>query len=141
MPYLKNPYFIVCYRRKEDIIKSLKKRNGLSEEKSSRLIDIYNSRIENFFQKNSHLPRIDFSYDDIVNNKKKFVKKLENFLGFRIPFYKKVAIYFFIKSPKKMKKLEKKLKNKKRNKFFIYLKVGIKNPKRIFLKIKKIFNR
>lgn len=48
MPYLENPYFIVCFRNPYEVAKSLQKRNGFSLEKGLALATIYNERLLNF---------------------------------------------------------------------------------------------
>jgi hypothetical protein len=48
MPYLENPYFIVCFRNPYEVAKSLQKRNGFSLEKGLALAITYNERLLSF---------------------------------------------------------------------------------------------
>jgi hypothetical protein len=81
LPYLQNPYFIVCYRNVVDIATSLQKRAGLEEDKSLKLIEIYNNRIDSFFKNHLNLKRLDLSYEDIRKNPHKEIENIIHFLG------------------------------------------------------------
>lgn len=50
LPFLTNPYFIVCHREPMAVAKSLEQRENLEVEDGIRLIKIYEERINNFFR-------------------------------------------------------------------------------------------
>lgn len=84
LSYLKNPYFIVCYRTPEEVAKSLKRRDNLSIEDGIKIKNIYDSRIKIFFEKNSKLDRLDLNYKEVTMNSKKWVRKIINFLELKV---------------------------------------------------------
>ncbi|HEC68495.1 MAG TPA: glycosyltransferase [Candidatus Desulfofervidus auxilii] len=81
LPYLENPYFLICYRNPLSIAESLKRRDGTSIEFGLKLTGIYNQRIVDFLEKHPHLKKIYLPYEDIVSYPELWLKKLVNFLG------------------------------------------------------------
>jgi len=80
LPYLTNPYFIVCHRNKQSIAESLKRRNNMDISISKKLADTYEKRIEKFFQENSYLKRLNLVYENIIKDPKKYVMEIIDFL-------------------------------------------------------------
>lgn len=81
LPFLKNPYFIVCYRNAEAVAKSLtnKKNRFPMEENPMKVISIYNERLSNFLNKVDY-PRLHVNYEDYFIDPRKQVTKIKNFL-------------------------------------------------------------
>jgi len=50
MPFLKNPHFIACYRKPQDVAESLYKRDGVPIEKGISLAKEYNRRMLSFLK-------------------------------------------------------------------------------------------
>ena len=50
MPYLKNPHFIACYRKPQEVAESLFKRDQMPIDKGISLAKIYNKRIFSFLK-------------------------------------------------------------------------------------------
>jgi len=103
LPYLENPFFIVCSRNNSDIVSSLKKRDGLEVEKSLELIETYNKRIESFFKNHSNLKKLDLSYEKIRKNPRMEIEKIINFLGINQNERKIHRAVNFVASDQKMK--------------------------------------
>jgi len=86
LPYLKNPYFIICHRKDEDIINSIQRRiadrgdKKMSQKEIKDLINIYKQSIKDFFNKNNDLRRLDINFEDINNNQEEYIEKLIGFL-------------------------------------------------------------
>ena len=79
LPFLVNPYFIVCYRNPLAIAKSLNKRNKFSIEDSLKLVLIYSNRI-NYFLHKIKFPKLYLSYEDYFIDPKREITKIKNFL-------------------------------------------------------------
>jgi hypothetical protein len=82
LPYLKNPHFIVCYRDKRAIAKSLNKRNGFSIDKGINLCNTYNKRLT-ILLKNKKIPKLELNYENFFVNEKKEIDKISKFLGIK----------------------------------------------------------
>lgn len=81
LPYLTNPYFIVCRRDIKAISRSLRRRDQLDFRSGERLTKIYRERIDDFFRRNPHLPRLHLSYEIATSDPETTVKKIIEFLG------------------------------------------------------------
>jgi hypothetical protein len=101
LPYLENPYFIVCYRNNFDIASSLNRRDGLEIEECYLLIDTYLKRIDDFFKKHPSLKKLDLSYEDIRKNPRIEIEKIIHFLGINQDDKKIPRAINFIASDKK----------------------------------------
>ena len=66
LPYLKNPYFVVCYREPKEIAQSLWRRDKTKIKDNLELIKIYYQRVNQFLKKYSNLPRIIVSFNEIM---------------------------------------------------------------------------
>jgi len=84
LPYLNNPYFIVCHRGFQDIAKSLKRRNRIEFEKGIRLAEIYEERIEDFFITNLNLRRLDIVYEEMLTDRERILRNIVDFLGIQV---------------------------------------------------------
>ncbi len=80
LPYLNNPYFIVCYRKSAGVTQSFYRRYKMEYEKVIKLKKIYDERIEKFFKKYPKFKRFDVYYEKIISNPKEFVDGILNFL-------------------------------------------------------------
>jgi len=80
LPYLENPYFLVCHRDASAIARSLKRRNNMKLEKGLKLTQIYNQRIERFFKRHNGLKRLDLFYEKITANPPEGVEKIVDYL-------------------------------------------------------------
>ncbi len=79
LPHLKNPYFIVCRRRKKAVNKSLQKRS-LLEIDGKKLWKKYNQRIDKFFKKHSDLKKIEVEYEKFVRQPQQNIDEIISFL-------------------------------------------------------------
>ena len=61
LPYLKNPYFIVCHRQAKVVAESLLQRNRIEIQEGRKLWEIYEKRIDIFFKEFSKLKRLDLN--------------------------------------------------------------------------------
>ena len=84
LPYLTNPYFIVCHRNYHAIAESLRRRNGMKIEKGVKLAEIYEERIESFFCAHPELPRLDIRYEDVLAAPERELRKIINFLEIQV---------------------------------------------------------
>lgn len=106
LPYLENPYFIVCYRNDIDIATSLHERDGLEIEKSLKLIELYNKRIDSFFKKHSSLKKLDLFYENIIKNPRVEIEKIIRFLEIKQDDKKIRLIINFIASDQKKRQIK-----------------------------------
>jgi hypothetical protein len=83
LPFLTNPYFIICQRNPLAIARSLKKRDGLSVEMGIKINEIYNQRITNFFQRNPELKRMFISYEKMVAEPEQAVRGIIQFIDLK----------------------------------------------------------
>jgi hypothetical protein len=109
IPYLKNPYFIICHRKNTEIANSLKRRDGYEIKKGLDLVNIYNNRIDNFFNQYENLNKIDLDYEDFLNNPEQNIVKLIDFLYLDVGKERIVQLSNFVKSKESIKKVSKKL--------------------------------
>ncbi len=84
LPFLENPYFIVCYRNKREIIKSLIRRDKMNFEYASRLIDLYYERITKFFEAHRDLRRINVKYEEMMRKPRVVLEKIICFLDIQV---------------------------------------------------------
>ncbi len=125
IPYLNNPYFIVCYRKPAGVTQSFYRRYKMEYEKVIKLKKIYDERIENFFKKYPKFKRFDVYYEKIISNPKEFVDNILNFLDISIKRKEYNKAIKFIKPLQKVRKISKRLKIKK------IIKEGIMKPWKI----------
>ncbi len=81
LPYLVNPYFIVCQRQPLAVAKSLKKRDGLDIEVGLKICAEYNRRLNKFFAQNPGLKKMFIAYEQAVAEPFKTARALADFLG------------------------------------------------------------
>ncbi len=81
LPYLKNPYFIICHRNPKNISASLKQRDGKDIDSSLKLIQIYETRILNFIKKYPKLKNFHIWYEKFISNPEPILRELTWFLG------------------------------------------------------------
>jgi hypothetical protein len=96
LPFLKNPYFIICQRDKTSISKSLNKRNGFQIKKGLELSELYLTELKLLSKKRS-IPKLKLNYEDFFKSELKEINKIKKFLD--------------IKGNKNIKLVEKKLKH------------------------------
>ena len=108
-PYLENPYFIVCYRKAEDIARSIAERaetmtqEDVPFEFSRDLTRAYNDRIKVFFKAHPKEKRLNIFYDNVIDNPEKYVRKIASFLKLK----PNRAAIDFIMNPEEKKKEKK----------------------------------
>lgn len=78
---LKNPYFIICEREKDDIAKSLKVRNRIPLWAGKKLAQIYERRIIDFLTEYSICKVLKVRYETLKHNPHQIVCELDKFLG------------------------------------------------------------
>lgn len=84
LPYLTNPYFIVCHRDFKAIAESLRQRDGMKIEQGIRLAGIYEKRIEDFFGAHPELRRVDITYEEMLAAPEKELRKIIDFLEIEV---------------------------------------------------------
>lgn len=119
LPGLKNPFFIFVSREKKDVAKSLKRRNGLTKEKSFDLINQYEKHLERAKVKTSEYPQLFISMEAIKKDPVKEVTRMADFLGIPLSEIQKKEIQSFILPTPKLRLLQAKLKIKKAIKFLL----------------------
>lgn len=134
LPYLENPYFIVCYRDSEKIAHSLEKRNKMKIEKGMKLSEVYNSRIKNFFQSNLNFKKLELSYEKVIEYPERHLKRIISFLEISPSKEQYQKALGFILSPERKERL------KKIRRFQLFLLKKIAFPQRALRFVyKKIF--
>ncbi|MCK4257687.1 MAG: sulfotransferase [Halanaerobiales bacterium] len=106
MPFLFNPYFIVCYRDSLAIAQSLRQRENMEIETGINLAKIYQKRISNFFEKYPNLLRMELSYDNVVAKSKREINRIINFLNLKVSNEQIKAAKKIILSPNEKKQLQ-----------------------------------
>jgi len=125
LPFLTNPYFIVCYRNPEAIAKSLKKRDDMDREKALWLTEIYVKSIKEFFKRHPELKYMEIQYEKVIENPKDAIQKLIEFLGIN-PTQKQINdALSLVLPPEQVEKLQKELKRKE---ILLLMKDVIRNP-------------
>lgn len=84
LPFLTNPYFIICNRNPIGVAKSLAERENWKVEDCIKLIEIYKERINNLFYRFNNLQKLDINYENIVTNPEKEIDSIINFLGIKV---------------------------------------------------------
>ncbi|GAG72835.1 unnamed protein product, partial [marine sediment metagenome] len=110
LPYLSNPYFIVCHRETMDVAESLQRRNDMEIQKGIKLREIYKERICKFFTEFPKLRKIDLYYKDVMQDPKECVRKIVNFLNIQVNKEEHQKAINFILPKGKIHKLEKKVR-------------------------------
>ncbi len=111
LSYLTNPYFLVCHRNHEEIVKSLKRRDDMEHKENlgineaKKLIEVYKRRIEAFFTKYSDLPKLDLIYDSVINEPQKWVKEIIEFLELESTEEQRRRAINFIKPKKEIEEI------------------------------------
>ncbi len=143
LPYLRNPYFIVCKRRKTDIIKSVLKIKKNNINHISKVIDAYNERINNFFTRHKHLKKLEVKYENLIKTPQKEIRKIIDFLEIsptKEEFEKAVRM---VLPKKRIKRFSNKLKNDKKIKLkrlIYYFRWCVNYPNK-FLRIPRVLYR
>jgi len=110
LPYLHNPYFIVCHRHAKAVAESLLKRDGMEIQEGIKLWEIYEKRIYIFFKKFSKLKRLELYYENIIVEPQEAVKKISDFIDLKTSKEKYKKAIDFILPKEKIYKLGKKLR-------------------------------
>jgi len=135
-PYIDNPYFIVCHRKEQAIARSLYDREGINRDKSIRLKKIYEDRINKFFKENDY-SRLDIYYEDVLDQSRKNLERIIDFLKLNPQKRQKKEAENFIMPKKEIKKLSFKLRIKN------WVKKATKNPHKlplyVFNKLKLLY--
>lgn len=105
LPYVNNPYFVVCYRKADEIAISLKKRDNFNIEHAKKLKEIYDKRIEEFFRNNIVLNRLNLYYNAALYNPAKYIDKIIRFLELEISKDHRNRAINLILSKKELNKL------------------------------------
>jgi len=80
LPFLRNPYVILCKRNPIQIAESLQKRSGTSREEGLRMTRMYEERIKEFVERNPDLRTLEISYEEMLIDAQGTVGKLIAFL-------------------------------------------------------------
>lgn len=110
LPCLANPYFLVCRRDPNSITESLKRRNKMEIKVGKRLAEIYEERIDDFFNEHPELQKLDLFYEEITSNPEKWIKKIVDFLEIRVSEKKYREAVKLILPNEKVRKLSKRVK-------------------------------
>ncbi len=84
LPYLINPFFIVCYRDNTAIAKSLLNRNSLNIEQGVALSQYYNKLIKQFINKNNGIQLLEMQYEETRSKPIEAAEKIAKFLSIQI---------------------------------------------------------
>jgi len=96
LPYLINPHFIIILRNPIDVAKSLVRHAKIDFCEALKLNFFYNSQIVGFLEKYPSLPKFYISFEDLINNPEKEVKRMADFLGLELTEEKMKKIESFI---------------------------------------------
>lgn len=130
LPYLDNPYFLVCHRDASAIARSLKRRDNMRLEQGIKLTKIYNKRIERFFKMHNGLNRLDLFYEKITSNPKEGVEKIVDYLEIQPSEQVFQKALYLIVPREQMQKISKEMrKTEKQQKIKNQIKEAIANPK------------
>lgn len=80
IPYIQNPFVIICDRDIEDSTTSLYKMDQLSLNNAERVQKIYRNRIKSFCRTHRQIPKIIIEYNNFVNNSEMYIDKIISFL-------------------------------------------------------------
>lgn len=122
IPYVINPYFIVCYRDAFDVANSLYKREKMDIDYGIKLKDLYDKRINMFFNKYRGLKRYNVKFQDIKNNPSRYIEEIINFLDMNVTNEDYVKGINFVLPSKEVKNISKKVL------LAHYIQEGIKKP-------------
>lgn len=111
LPFLTNPYFIVCRRNPMAVAKSLEQRENMKLKDSISLTKSYEERINNFFQKFTNMRRVDINYEDVIGDSEKEIDKIIDFLGIKVSKKQYQEALGMILTPKDIQKLRDKINN------------------------------
>lgn len=114
LPYLTNPYFIVCQRDHQAIAKSLRRRDNMEIEEGIRLAKIYEERINDFFKANPKLRMLDIAYEEMLAVPEKQLKRTIDFLEIRVSQEQYQEALKFVLPKEKIDQLSKKVRAKER---------------------------
>jgi len=114
LPYLTNPYFIVCHRDYRAIAESLRRRDGMEIEEGIKLAEIYEERIEGFFRAHPELPRLDIRYEDVLAAPERMLRKIIDFLEIQVSQEQYQEALQLILPREKVRQLSKKERMKER---------------------------
>lgn len=112
LPYLKNPYFLVCHRDTLAIAKELKERDKMEIREGENLTKVYEERINEFFQKYPELKRLDLYYEEVTSHPEKWLKEIINFLKIKPTEQQYNEALNMIRHPKEMENLSLKMRIK-----------------------------
>jgi hypothetical protein len=136
-PHLDNPYFVICIRDKDQVVKSLKKRNPLlSQELATTAYKRYNEDIKKFLDNNPETKSLKLYYSKILKDPKPEIQKLIDFLDISVSSDTYTKINNFIQKPSEKKKLSYKL-----NAIPAYPKTIIDFLKMVLRRISNIFDQ
>lgn len=79
LPYLRNPYLIICKRDKEDIIRSIIRRDNFDYEKARALTDYYIKEI-NTVKDRYDLPTLEIDFKEFLFNPKDVIDDISKFI-------------------------------------------------------------
>jgi len=80
IPYLKNPYILICQREPDQIAESLWKRNQFERKTSLDLTEIYQRRIDDFLEANPLIPSMKLPYGEVVQKPRQWISEIAEFL-------------------------------------------------------------
>lgn len=83
LPFLENPFFILCRRDIESIAASLEKRSAVPFQEGVRLAQLYEKRIETALNSHEEYPRLEIAYEELLKNPAGVIQTLIAFLDIR----------------------------------------------------------
>lgn len=110
LPYLKNPFFIVCHRQKKAVGESLLQRDSIEIQEGIKLWEIYETQIDIFFKEFSKLKRLDLYYENVIAETEENVRKIIDFINLNITKERYENAVSFILPKKEIRKLSKKVR-------------------------------
>lgn len=110
LPYLKNPYFIVCHRQAKVVAESLLQRDRIEIQEGIKLWEIYEKRIDIFFKEFSKLKRLDLYYENVMAEPEETVRRIIDFINLNIAKERYENAVDFILPKKEIRKLSKKVR-------------------------------
>jgi len=114
LPYLTNPYFIVCRRDYQAIAESLRRRDRMKIEQGIKLAKIYEDRIKGLFRAHPELPRLEIRYEDVLAAPERELRKIIEFLEIQVNQEQYQQALQLILSREKVRQLSKKERMRER---------------------------
>ena len=125
VPYLINPFFIVCYRKSEEVADSLYRRGKMDIDMGFRIKELYDQRIDYFFKKYPNMLRYNVDFGGIRRDPVKTIHEIKDFLELDYVNDNVKNAIKFVKSKDEIQKMSKKIMLRQ------LISLGIKKPWKI----------